>query len=196
MHSHGHGNREVSAEARKAGHEVDDVRLGTMVRFGIGLTVLTIVSCLAAWLLFKALGNYESRVSARPTPIQAANSDRQPPNPRLQVEPLKDWLVFKAEQDSVVASYGWVDKVQGKVRLPVDVALDILATRPWPHRPGSYRPTGVSTQSPLGSETHGSPMHGTPTHGGESGDAGHATPGAGAHEPVPSAPNATDGGHH
>lgn len=200
MPSHGHGPHEVSAEARKAGHEVGDVRLGTMIRYGIGLTALAVVSCFLAWLLFRALSDDASRTSARPTAIQLLNQDQPPPAPRLQVDPLKNWLTFKAEQDSLLSSYGWVDKAQGKVRLPIDRALEIMVGRDWPHRPGEYRQTGVSTQHPLPGKSHGpngereAALTGTSEHhpAAPSEGSGHAAPtGSVPVEPAP----AGAGGH-
>lgn len=193
MHSHGPKPHEISPETRKAGHELGDVPLGTFIRYGIGLAVLAAVSFGVTWVTFKGLGDYESRRSARPTPIQSANLGQLPPNPRLQLNPLRDWLVFKAEQDSVVGSYGWVDKGQGRVRLPVDVAIEIMAGRNWPHRPGEYKPTGVSSGAPVGlpgPDNHGAPQSGS-THSGALQIGAH---GAAPHDSATAAPGT--GGHH
>ena len=54
--------------------------------------------------------------------------------PRLAVPPRVDLARFKHAEDSEVESYGWIDRGQGVVRIPVVRAMDILARRgpQWP----------------------------------------------------------------
>jgi hypothetical protein len=49
--------------------------------------------------------------------------------PALQNNPRKDLKVFKKEQAELLTTYGWVDKSQGIVRLPIEVAMDLAIQR-------------------------------------------------------------------
>lgn len=143
--------------ALKAGHEVGEVPLAPIYKFGLYLTLLAVVSLGIAYGTFLMFVTYQNRASARPTPMQLMQHEQQPPEPRLQVEAHKDWVSFKAVQDSVVSTYAWVDKARGVVRIPLDRALDIMSTRSWPHQPGMYHGAGVSAverAEPAAPETH------------------------------------------
>lgn len=58
-----------------------------------------------------------------------------PPEPRLQFSNIhpsteeQDMGVLHARQDSVLGSYGWVDRPNGIVRMPIDKAMEIVAER-------------------------------------------------------------------
>lgn len=160
-HGHGHGGPPAgpSPEAIKAGHEVGEISIKPLVNFLIGLVVLSAASLAASYAVFLFLANYKSRTVEKPTPMQVLQQGQKPPLPRLQVNPLKDWLDFKAEQDSVLTTYGWVDKEHGVVRLPVDRALEIMAERPWPHAAGEYRPPGVAARSAEGASGEAQDPH-------------------------------------
>ncbi len=49
--------------------------------------------------------------------------------PALQNNPRRDFKAFKKEQAELATTYGWVDKSQGIVRLPIEVAMDLAIQR-------------------------------------------------------------------
>jgi hypothetical protein len=54
--------------------------------------------------------------------------------PTLQADPAVAMRRFRKEQQAILSSYGWVDKAQGVVRLPIDVAMDLAIQRGiYPH---------------------------------------------------------------
>lgn len=53
----------------------------------------------------------------------------EPPFPLLQTHPAEDLRDFRAREDSLLAGYGWADSASGKVRIPVERAMEILASR-------------------------------------------------------------------
>jgi hypothetical protein len=67
-----------------------------------------------------------------PPPILGFEPNREPPLPRLQPLPLPDLAAYQAEQARIVTTYGWVDKSQGIVRIPVDEAMRLLLKRGLP----------------------------------------------------------------
>ncbi|HET9240136.1 MAG TPA: hypothetical protein VFO10_22930 [Oligoflexus sp.] len=55
------------------------------------------------------------------------------PKPRLQYRPREDLQDYRSQQIKELTSYGWIDKNQGTVRIPIDEAMDrYLKTAPQP----------------------------------------------------------------
>src|SRR5258708_33313735 len=54
------------------------------------------------------------------------------PGPLLQAAPAEDMTAMRAENDRLLQHAGWVDRAQGTVRVPIDVAIDVLAARGLP----------------------------------------------------------------
>jgi hypothetical protein len=52
-----------------------------------------------------------------------------PPEPRLQVDPSRDLAKLRADEDSLLATYGWIDRNAGVVRIPIDRAMALTADR-------------------------------------------------------------------
>jgi hypothetical protein len=66
-------------------HETSDVNVSGIVKFLLGLSVLTVVTFLSMWGLFRSL---EKKVTEAPrSPMALTEKDRLPPEPRLQGAP-------------------------------------------------------------------------------------------------------------
>ena len=60
---------------------------------------------------------------------------QQPPaGPRLQVDPELELIQFKVIEDSLINTYGWIQKEAGVVRIPVDEAMKLMLQRGFPVR--------------------------------------------------------------
>lgn len=57
-----------------------------------------------------------------------------PPPPRLQVSPRLEMKALRAQEDAILGSYGWADRANGAVRIPIERAMDLLAQRGLPAR--------------------------------------------------------------
>lgn len=42
---------------------------------------------------------------------------------------LEDMEALRAQEDKVLGSSSWVDRGQGRVRVPIDVAMEVIASR-------------------------------------------------------------------
>lgn len=51
------------------------------------------------------------------------------PEPALQTKPQDDLRRFQLEQRMALSGYGWVDRSQNIVRIPIDEAMRIIAAR-------------------------------------------------------------------
>jgi hypothetical protein len=67
-----------------------------------------------------------------------------PPAPRLQVTTSVDLAGLREKEDEALATYGWVDKNAGVVRLPIGRAIDLIVER------GLPAPKLVSASKPQG----------------------------------------------
>jgi hypothetical protein len=99
----------------------------------IGSIVIALVF-VAMWVLTGVFADYEARRSPPAHPLAAAAGRQQPPAPRLQPDPVKDMNALRAFEDAQLNSYAWIDKPAGKVRIPIDRAIDLVAERGLPFR--------------------------------------------------------------
>ena len=111
------------------GHELSDAHAPHIWKFLLGLFVLIGVTVLLMLGMFRVLQRMPDTVPA-PTPMEAQRY--LPPAPRLQVNNTTDLQGLRANEEKLVNSYGWVDKTNGVVRLPVSRAIDLVAERGLP----------------------------------------------------------------
>jgi hypothetical protein len=57
-----------------------------------------------------------------------------PPEPRLQTNPGEDLKALRAEEDRRLGTYGWIDREQRVLRLPIERAMDQVIRRGVPVR--------------------------------------------------------------
>ncbi len=121
----------------KRGYEQRDVSYAPYVRWVAGLFLFTGVAVLTSLIVFKVMVH----LTPAPEPgSSAAVSQELPPQPRLQAHPALDLLLYKRAEDAQLNSYGWVNRQEGIVRIPVGLALDIIAKQGLPELPPSLRP--------------------------------------------------------
>ena len=51
------------------------------------------------------------------------------PQPALQKKPQDDLKRFELEQRMALSGYGWIDRSQGLVRIPIEEAMRVIASR-------------------------------------------------------------------
>ncbi|HRC86863.1 MAG TPA: hypothetical protein PK413_14740, partial [Thermoanaerobaculia bacterium] len=106
-----------------------------ILRTGIALAVLVFVSMLLMWWLFVGIKKAEESRNPPPSPLPELSERQMPPFPRLQAEPEEELKQLHTEENRVLGSYGWVDRGQGVVRIPVEKALVLLGERGLPVPP-------------------------------------------------------------
>jgi len=113
------------------GHEGRDVNARRLLQLGLALATVIGLVLVVGILFFDYLERSTTRGAPR-SPLLAA-PDRPPP-PRLQVDPHFDLLQKRAQEDAVLNSYGWVDRANGTVRIPIERAIELTAERGLPVR--------------------------------------------------------------
>jgi hypothetical protein len=119
----------------KPGYETGDVNVWAVGKFAIALIAIVALSLGLLVGLFKY---FQTRDQAKPV-VETQNPNQLFPEPRLQRTPIPDLKTVHAEEDRILNGYGWVDPQRGVVRIPIDVAIDVLARKGLPSRPEAPR---------------------------------------------------------
>lgn len=129
--------RKHAHEVPTAGHshEKSDAPIRMVLTAAGGLVLGGIVVYLVVSTMWHYLTKADAQPSATPYPYGVLREP--PPSPRLQVTPYVDWDRYRQDQMQTLGSYGWVDQGAGKVRIPIDRAMDILAQKGLPARSGA-----------------------------------------------------------
>jgi hypothetical protein len=114
------------------GYEKSDIDVRKVSIYG---TVLLVVICgigvLVTVFIFKKLTAQNQEAPASPM----YQIEQRPPEPRLQAEPQLDLKKFRVSEEEKLKSYGWVDRANGIVRIPVDQAIERVVEKGLPSRP-------------------------------------------------------------
>ncbi len=119
------------------------------------LVIVALVVHFLIWGLLRGFGNLDDRRDVRLSPIESASP--QPaefPEPRLQTNQELDLQAVHDEENLRLQHAGWVNRQQGVLRVPVDVAIEVIAKR------------GVAPlappQAPVSPAPAGAPQNGAP----------------------------------
>src|SRR5580658_2099798 len=116
--------------------ERKDVNVFQISAFGIGLLLACIVVVFAMWAMFDFFFHREDAKNAdNPNALMMKERPSKPPEPRLQAEPRMELKDMKADEDTILSSYGWLDPNKGTVRIPIDLAIDMVAAKGLPSKP-------------------------------------------------------------
>jgi len=120
-------NHHIVDEASiERGHEVFETNVPLVIKFGIGLTALAIISMVLMWLMFVVIEDYNAMTFDTPSPMLEENAI--PPEPRLQVIPEEDLIVLQEAENKKLNTYGWVIRTAEIVQIPIDRAMHLIAT--------------------------------------------------------------------
>lgn len=111
------------------GHELRDVRFGSVYGAAAGVGILVVVSFALMWGMLQLLVWREDVMSPPASPLAASYARREPPEPRLQIDPVGDLAALRAREAARLSSYGWVDRQAGVVHIPIERAMELLVAR-------------------------------------------------------------------
>jgi hypothetical protein len=133
------------------GYEPRDTSPKGVLLFYVGLFSMIAIVLVIAGLIYSPFVE-----GSHPSP--AIQADQIPPAPRLEVTPAQELWNVRAEENSILNTYGWENPKTGVVRIPISRAIDLLAERGLPYRSGS---APVPTSPATGPES-GGPQTGVP----------------------------------
>jgi hypothetical protein len=114
-------------------HETKDLNVRGVVIFAAVLLVAGLLIHGGIAVLFGVYRRETDRADQPPHPL--AGTAVTPPGPRLEVVPRASLEALRREEDALLHAYGWVDRAQGRVRIPIDRAMDLIEQRGLPVRP-------------------------------------------------------------
>jgi hypothetical protein len=111
----------MSESANPAGYERSDVPPLVLLALAVGfaLTVAIVMVVLAATYPRSLSDDFKG-------PAQAL-----PPAPRLETVPRRDLVAYEAAERQRLVTYGWSNRAQGRVRVPVRQAMRQVAAQGW-----------------------------------------------------------------
>jgi len=146
----------MAGNERHPQHEESDVNVWAVGRFAAAM-VAVVAICLG--LLFGLFRFFENATGGvKPAAWERTNPNKQPPGPRLEETPVEDLRQFREAEDAKLNSYGWIDRKNGVVRIPIARAMELLAQRGLPARAtagpqSAAADVSMPTQSGLGAKT-------------------------------------------
>ncbi|HSK10414.1 MAG TPA: hypothetical protein VK911_12620 [Vicinamibacterales bacterium] len=148
--AHGHAGDEYVPPPGMQ-HETRDFSTRVVVIFGISLLVAALVIHVVIWWLYVYLGRANERAYTRQYPLAPVGAPAPPPAPRLQTRPREEMKSMRAAEDEVLSGYGWADPNAGRVRIPIDRAMQLLLEQGLPARgEAPTAPAGLPTDSSSG----------------------------------------------
>jgi hypothetical protein len=115
------------------GYERTDASAGGSLRAGLYVLAMMVVTALLVVPFYRLLRSGEE--AAQPPAAEVAESAVSEPVatfPKLVESEPRALGAFRAQEDALLTSYGWVEKDKGLVRIPVGEAMKIVAERGLP----------------------------------------------------------------
>ena len=128
-----HAGREAPSNG-EVHHEESDVNIRGIFAFAAALIVSAVIIHVVVWVLFRYFDTRLGREGTPQFPLAIARENRLPPEPRLQVNPRQDLADLREKEQQTLDTYGWVDRNNGVVRIPIDEAIKLTLERGLPAR--------------------------------------------------------------
>jgi hypothetical protein len=145
-------------------YERSDLDTFAVTKFGIGLAIGTVAAVFMMWALFEFLIRHQSQaLEELPASVIEARKGLVPPEPRLQTmgipvspsieqgalrSPRVELGKFSEAEAMQAAQYAWVDPSKGVVRIPIEVAKDLVLKKGLPVKVSPEGKTGTKTANP------------------------------------------------
>src|SRR5262245_4883317 len=131
-------------------HEPNTVNIPGVVKFLVWLSGVIVLAALLMWGLLHYFDARKAKEAPPPAPL--ATGVRLPPEPRLQgapgsaSSPTQDIRRFREQEDQMLDSYGWIDRQNGVIRIPIEQAKKLIEQRGLPVT-SPNAPQGGATQA-------------------------------------------------
>lgn len=121
-----------------------EISLKGLVWSSLGLAAVAVLAHFLMWWLLVGFEKHDDGRDPALSPIEAANPQKEPPEPRLQVTqgfaannpalpPARsedeDMAAMREQETILLEEAAWLDEKQGTVRVPIDVAIAVIARR-------------------------------------------------------------------
>lgn len=118
----------------EAGHETSDAHFTSVMVTGLGLLGIMVLGLLLSWGVYSFFKGRTSDPGSHAETVTVPDMSKLPPGPNLQADPHAALVALRRAEDSVLLSYGWVNKDSGIARIPIKRAMDLLVKQGVLHR--------------------------------------------------------------
>jgi hypothetical protein len=139
------------------GFEQEDLSSSAVLYFLAGLALVGLLVYLIVFGMYRFLDRYDTAHQPPLSPMATPQADTRAvthenaetfPQPRLEENERTQLRSFIEDQDRKLATYNWVDKDRGTVRIPIDRAMELIVQRGLPvHPEGASSAQSSSAQS-------------------------------------------------
>lgn len=129
--SNEHAGEHAAGEHAVTGHETSDASVRPVVYTMLGLAVGAALAIMLVYGIFWYLADHPLR-TAPPNPLAAGEQQQIPPTPRIDAHPAAELKDVQAYENKILDTYGWTDKQQGIVRIPIDRAMELQLQKGFP----------------------------------------------------------------
>jgi hypothetical protein len=142
------------------GFEQEDLSSRGPFYFMASLALLCLVIYVIVFGMYRFLDSYEKAHQPPMSPLATPQADTRTmthentqtfPQPRLEENERTQLRQFIEDQDRKLATYDWVDKDKGIVRIPIDRAMELIVQRGLPVHPegsSATQPSGPARKAP------------------------------------------------
>jgi hypothetical protein len=147
-------------------YERTDLDIFAVTKFGIGLAIGTIIAVFMMWGLFEWFARHQNEALVDlPASVIEARKGLTPPEPRLQSigdlrGPHVELHQLREDEAMQLRSYAWVDPDKGVVRIPVEVAKELVLKKGLPVKLSAEGQVQSKTSNP--GESVGTPSAAQP----------------------------------
>jgi len=128
------------------GYEQRDANIKVILWLTFGVTVTCF---LVFWGSLALRDHFEAIAKSNdPELSPLADLDQEPPAPLLQHNSFQELVEFRAAEEHMLNSYGWIDRAKGQVQIPVSRAMDLILERGLPAPKGEPQPGAAEHASP------------------------------------------------
>jgi len=123
------------------GFEQEDLSSRSALYFLAGLVLVCLVVYLIVFGMYRFLDSYATAHQPPMSPMVKPEADTRAvtpgnaetfPQPRLEENERTQFRSFIEDQDRKLATYAWVDRDRGTVRIPIDRAMELIEQRGLP----------------------------------------------------------------
>jgi hypothetical protein len=118
-------------------YEHTDAHVWIIAKFIFWLAVTALLTHIGLGFMYQMLIEQGARREEGEIqyPLAAGQEQRLPPAPRLQQSPSNEIYDFRRGQQDLLDGYGWQNRAQGTVRIPISEAMRLTVERGLPSRP-------------------------------------------------------------
>jgi hypothetical protein len=158
-------NQPIPNQPNHDGFEQEDLSSRTALYFLAGLVLVGLVVYLIVFGMYRFLDSYATAHQPAMSPMVTPQVDTRAvtpenaetfPQPRLEENERTQFRSFIEDQDRKLATYDWVDKDRGTVRIPIDRAMELIEQRGLPvhaEDASSAQSSAAQTSAPVKKQT-------------------------------------------